>query len=136
MTGSAKLERPTDRRRYESHAHIKTPDGSLILRVDRNYITIRGYFNGSDAYVASHDTRLFRPIDLARAVHEGSTSRIQAQRIVEATTARLYDEGYDGRLLKLNDLIFGIDEDGKLLCDALGEPEARICNLGLIGPLP
>jgi hypothetical protein len=136
MTGSAKLERPTDRRRYESHGHIKTPDGLPILRADRNYITIRGYFNGSDAYVAAHDTLLFRPIDLAQAVREGITTRVQAERIVEATTAKLYEQGYDGRLLKLNDLIFGIDEDGQLLCDTMGEPEARICNLGLIGPLP
>ncbi len=136
MTGSEKPERPMDRRRYESHAHNTTPDGLAILRADRNYITIRGYFNGSDAYVAAHDERPFRPIDLAQAVREGITSRRQAERIVECTTARLHDEGYDGRLLKLNDLIFGIDEDGELLRDRMGEVEARICNLGLIGPLP
>ena len=133
MTGSAKLERAVDRRRYDSHAAIKTPDGFPILREDRNYITIRGYFNGSDSYVASHDTRLYLPVDLAKAVHEGITSRAQAERIVESTTARLYDEGYDGRLLKLNDLIFCVDEEGTLLTDASGDPEARICNLGLIG---
>ena len=133
MTGSAKLETALDRRRYDSHASIRTPDGFRILREDRNYITIRGYFNGPDSYVASHDTRLYRPVDLAEAVHEGITSRAQAERIVEATTTRLFEEGFDGRLLKLNDLIFGIDEDGNILTDACGEPEARICNLGLIG---
>jgi hypothetical protein len=133
MTGSAKLERAVDRRRYDSHVAIKTPDGFPILREDRNYITIRGYFNGSDSYVASHDTRLYRPVDLAKAVHEGVTNRAQAERIVESTTARLYDEGYDGRLLKLNDLVFGVDEEGTVLTDARGDPEARICNLGLIG---
>jgi hypothetical protein len=134
MTGSAKMEKAVDRRRYESHFAIKTPDGFPILREDRNYITIRGYFNGSDSYVASHETRLYRPVDLAKAVHEGITNKAQAERIVEATTARLYDEGYDGRLLKLNDLIFCVDEDGTLLTDACGDPEARICNFGLIGP--
>lgn len=133
MTGSAKMEKAVDRRRYESHSAIKTPDGSPILREDRNYITIRGYFNGSDSYVASHETRLYRPVDLAKAVLEGITNRAQAERIVESTTARLYDEGYDGRLLKLNDLIFGVDEDGAVLTDINGDPEARICNLGLIG---
>ena len=133
MTGSAKLEKAVDRRRYDSHADILTPDGFPILREDRNYITIRGYFNGSDSYVASHEARLYRPVDLAKAVQEGITNQAQALRIVQATTARLQDEGYDGRLLKLNDLIFGIDEDGTLLTDACGEPEARICNLGLIG---
>ncbi len=133
MTGSMKLERAVDRRRYDSHGAIKTPDGFPILREDRNYITIRGYFNGSDSYVASHDTRLYLPVDLAKAVHEGITNRTQAERIVESTTARLSDEGYDGRLLKLNDLIFCVDEDGNLLTDPSGDPEARICNLGLIG---
>ncbi len=133
MTGSGKMERADDRRRYESHFSIKTPDGFPILREDRNYITIRGYFNGPDSYVASHDTHLYRPVDLAQAVQEGITSRAQAERIVEATTARLYHEGYDGRLLKLNDLIFGVAENGALLTDARGDPEARICNLGLIG---
>ncbi len=135
MTGSAKLEQASDRRRYESHAGIKTPDGFPILREDRNYITIRGYFNGSDSYVATHDTRLYRPVDLAKAVQEGITSRTQADRILAATISRLYDVGFDGRLLKLNDLIFGIDVDGAILKDACGEPEARICNLGLIAPL-
>jgi hypothetical protein len=136
MTGSAKVEKVSDRRRYESHANIKTPDGRPILRENRNYILIRGYFNGSDSYVAAHDTRLYRPLDLAKAVREGITTRIQAERIRESVSARLYDEGYDGRLLKLNDLIYGIDVDGALLTDAIGDPEARICNLGLIGQRP
>jgi len=133
MTGSAKLETASDRRRYDSHAEMKTPDGFPVLREDRNYITIRGYFNGPDSYVASHDTRLYRPVDLGKAVMEGVTNKAQADRILESVTTRLYDEGYDGRLLKLNDLIFGVDEDGTILTDASGEPEARICNLGLIG---
>ena len=136
MTGSLKLEKAVDRRRYESHAHIKTPDGFPILREDRNYITIRGYFNGPDSYVAAHDTLLYRPVDLAKAVAQGITTRERAERILESITSRLFGVGYDGRLLKLNDLIFGVDEDGKLLMDASGEPEARICNLGLIGQRP
>jgi len=134
MTGSVKLEKAMDRRRYESHAGIKTPDGFPILREDRNYITIRGFFNGSDSYVALPSARLYRPVDLAHAVTEGITTRARAERILQAVTNRLFDEGFDGRLLKLNDLVFGIDEDGNLLLDASGEPEARICNLGLIGP--
>ncbi len=133
MTGSVKLEEAVDRRRYESHAQITTPDGLPVLREDRNYITIRGYFNGIDSYVASHDARLYRPLDLAKAVAQGFTTRERAERIIESVTNRLFDVGYDGRLLKLNDFIFGVDEDGKLLTDASGEPEARICNLGLIG---
>ena len=132
MTGSGKPERATDHRRYDSHADILTPDGQPVLRSARNYITIRGYFNGSDNYVAMSD-RLYRPVDLAQAVREGITTRAQAQRIVEGTTAKLYDEGYDGRLLKLNDLVFGVDDVGALLTDVDGQPEARICNLGLIG---
>jgi len=133
MTGSAKLEKAEDRRRYESHSSIRTPDGFPVLREDRNYITIRGYFNGPDSYVAAHDTKLYRPVDLAKAVTQGITTRPQAERILQSITSRLFEAGYDGRLLKLNDLIFGIDEDGRLLTDTHGEPEARICNLGLIG---
>ena len=68
MTGSPKLEQSMDLGKYESHLKILTADGLPALREDRNYITIRGYYNGPDCWVAEHDSQLFRPLDLLQAL--------------------------------------------------------------------
>jgi hypothetical protein len=40
--------------------------------------------------------------------------------------------GYDGSLLKANDLLLAIDSNGKIMNNRYGEPEAIICNFELI----
>ena len=40
--------------------------------------------------------------------------------------------GYDGSLLKANDLLLAIDSNGKIMNNRYGEPEVIICNFELI----
>ena len=43
-------------------------DGKPILREDHNYITLRGYFNGPDWWVAQQTGQLCRPFNLEQAL--------------------------------------------------------------------
>ncbi|NLF26022.1 MAG: hypothetical protein GX589_10255 [Deltaproteobacteria bacterium] len=131
-TGSVKLERSGDARRFESHASWVGPDGELILREDRNYITIRGYFNGLDSWVAKQRGHLCRPFDLEQAVGKQVLKQGEAQEIYAHTLKRLERAGYDGSLLEHNDILVALHPEGNLLQDENGRIHARICNLELI----
>ena len=132
MTGSAKIEPAADARRFQSHHDIPAMDGLPVLREDRDYITIRGYYNGSDSWVAEREGTLCTPFDLERAVEEGVISAVQALRLLERTRWRLKNVGFDGALLELNDNIISIDPSGNTILDSEGFPETRICNFELI----
>ncbi|MBI4690069.1 MAG: hypothetical protein HY754_07350 [Nitrospirae bacterium] len=132
MTGSHKIEASSDLRKYESHKNILDPEGEPILQEDHNYITIRGYYNGPDQWVAEHESLLYSPIDLFKAVHNGIISESQCQDFMEKTKERLINTGYDGSSLKANDLLLVMDEKGELMKNSSGKPEIILCNFELI----
>ncbi|MBM3187286.1 MAG: hypothetical protein FJZ90_01015 [Chloroflexi bacterium] len=135
QTGSARLDPVVDPSRFQSHRGLLGLDGTPILREDHNYITIRGFYNGPDAYVASHDGSLYRAFDLERACREGILHYNECLKLVEVTRSRLRNVGYDGTLMEVNDILVTLDPAGEIVRDAEGLPEARICNLELIHPL-
>jgi hypothetical protein len=135
MTGSAKLEASGDLRRYESHRHLVGADGLPLLRQDRNYITLRGYFNGSDSWVASRTGALCRPVNLLQAVARELIDRARYQELYEGMLRQLRAAGYDGSLLRGNDMLLAVEAEGNLLRNEDGQPQVRICNFELIRPL-
>jgi hypothetical protein len=132
MTGSEKLEQSTDSSRYESHEAIIAPDGNPILRENRNYISIRGYYNGPDSWVADQKGLLCRPIDLVSACAKDMISTSEREGIFRKIKQKLLDISYDGSLLEGNDILLAMDPSGKLVRDDAGEFDARICNFELI----
>ena len=132
MTGSQKLEEPADNRRYDSHRDILGVDGLALLHADRNYISIRGYFNGPDEWVAKQNGLLCRPIDLQRAKENSLVSDAESCMIFEGMQQKLKNIHCDGSLLQENDLLLAMDPAGELLRDRDRLPEARICNLELV----
>jgi hypothetical protein len=132
MTGSDKLEPSSDKRRFESHARLKTRDGDRVMRPDRNYISLRGYFNGPDGWVAQQNGKLCKPVNLFSALANGIISAAVYQRLFDDVQQKLKGAGYDGALLKSNDLVMAVDPDGKVLSNDHGEPEIRICNFELL----
>lgn len=133
--GSAKVEMSVDPRRYASHRHLIGPDRAPILQEEHNYITLRGYFNGSDERVAQGDGALFRPIDLRTARLAGLLPYETTIRILERVRSQVHEVGYDGTLLDENDLLLSIEPAHGFSRAADGEIEARISNLELIVPL-
>ncbi|MEF9426692.1 MAG: hypothetical protein L0956_05805 [Candidatus Mariimomonas ferrooxydans] len=132
MTGSTKIEPSGDFRKYETHKDILDPEGNPVLQENHNYITIRGYYNGPDHWVAEHESLLFTPIDLSKASEKGILSESQCQKLSDKMKESLKNYGYDGSLLKLNDILLAIDDTGKVMKNDTGEPEVIICNFELI----
>lgn len=132
MTGSTKIEASSDLRKYKTHQNILDPEGNPILRENHNYITIRGYYNGPDHWVAEHEGPLYVPIDLSNALSKGIIDKSQFRRFSDNVKKKLEDAGYDGSLLKPNDFLIAMGKDGKLMKNDAGEPEVFICNFELI----
>ncbi|MBI4710712.1 MAG: hypothetical protein HY759_06405 [Nitrospirae bacterium] len=136
MTGTSKIEVSADTRRYDSHKNILDPEGSPILHENHNYITIRGYYNGPDHWVAEQTGPLFTPVDLAKAVAKGLIDEEQCRMLLDNVKTRLRDVNYDGSLLKPNDLLLAIDSNGNAVKDDSGSLLVIICNFELIWKLP
>ncbi|MBI5407960.1 MAG: hypothetical protein HZA14_01180 [Nitrospirae bacterium] len=132
MTGTSKLEASADTRKYESHKNIPDPEGNPILHESHNYITIRGYYNGPDQWVARQTGPLYTPVDLAKAVKRGLIDEAQCRMLLKKVKENLMDNNYDGSLLKLNDLLLAVDGKGEIVRDSSGNPLVIICNFELI----
>ncbi|HMD69608.1 MAG TPA: hypothetical protein VKF42_12055 [Chitinivibrionales bacterium] len=135
MTGSDKMEQSTDPRRYESHKSLVGPDGSPILLENRNYLSIRGYYNGPDSWVAQQKGLLCRPMDLVSARTNNRISHTEYKEIFGSVQRRLLGLGYDGSLLEGNDILLALDPAGVIMRDESGGFDARICNFELIRKL-
>lgn len=136
MTGSNKIEASADMRRYESHRSILDPEGNPILQENHNYITIRGYYNGPDHWVAEQTGPLQVPIDLPKAVYRGFIDESQCRTLIDKVKENLRNAGYDGSLLKPNDLLVATDPSGELVRDCTGGPLVIICNFEFIWKVP
>ncbi|GAB4489804.1 MAG: hypothetical protein OHK006_21950 [Thermodesulfovibrionales bacterium] len=136
MTGSTKIEASTDRRKYESHASLRDPEGEPVLQETHNYITIRGYYNGPDRWVAEHGNALYTPVDLAKAVGRGTISEALCSELLRTVKEKLLQNGFDGSSLKPNDLLLAIDDEGKIMESPGGGPQPIICNLEVIWKIP
>jgi len=133
MTGTVKAEQSADLRRYDSHRTIRDIDGRPILLEDHDYITLRGYFNGPDWWVAEQTgQQLCRPFNLEQAVVKGLIDAALFRKLFDKVQSGLKNLGYDGILLKGNDLLLALDPKNEPLRDPIGLPEVRICNFELI----
>jgi len=135
MTGTPKSEQSTDLSRYGTHASIVDIKGVGVLQENRNYISIRGYYNGQDSWVAKQNGSLYQPLDLQKAAANGVVTIDECTNIRKRVQKRLADLGYDGALLEANDILCILDSAGKLIYDSNGTAEVRICNLEFIRKL-
>ena len=132
VTGSLKIEISADARKYQAHRAIKDIDDAPVLAAEHNYITIHGYYNGPDEWVSLQDGSLLTPLDLAKAVKKKTIDAAQSKAFLEKVVARLRTAGYDGSLLKPNDLLIALDAKGQIVKDKAGEPDVIICNFEVI----
>ncbi len=132
VTGSLKIEISADDRKYQSHRSLKDLDDAPVLAAEHNYITIQGYYNGSDEWVSLQDGSLLTPLNLVKAVKNKTIDAAHAKALQERVVARLRAAGYDGSLLKLNDLLIAVDAQGQIVKDKTGEADVIICNFEVI----
>ena len=101
------------------------------MQENHNYITIRGYYNGPDYSVAKQGP-LYMPTDLAKATYQGNIDEATCQRLLNKVKENLRKAGYDGSLLKANDLLLAIDSNGMIMNNSDGGPEVILCNFELV----
>jgi hypothetical protein len=131
-TGSLKVERSTDPRRYASHSGMVGPDNQPVLLEDRNYISLRGYYNGPDEWVAHHKGDRRRPMDVKKALQQDIISADEYRFLFDTVRAKIRNAGYDGSLLGENDLLLSIDRKDGPVKDRKGRLDVRVCNFELI----
>jgi hypothetical protein len=117
-----------DGSRYHSHEGLVTPDGEPILKPNRDYIIIWGYWNGPDEKLADKDGDYYEGIDALRAYKENLIDKAMYFAILDRTRERLASVGVEDLNLRGNHVMVSRDSRGRLVLDAQGFPEIRLSN--------
>ncbi|MFC1631253.1 hypothetical protein ACFL1I_08270 [Candidatus Omnitrophota bacterium] len=117
-----------DSSRYESHKDYKTPDGMPILKKNREYIIIWGYWNGPDEKLAAKDSDYYEGIDAIRAYKRKRIDQDMYIDLLKLIKEKLHKKGIDDLNLRGNHILISYDSKGNLITDNQGSPEIRICN--------
>jgi len=117
-----------DNSRFESHQGLLTHDGLPVLQKNRDYITIWGYWNGPDEKLVAQDGDYYEGIDALRAYREGIIERDEYIALLKLARDRLLEVGVEDLNLRGNHILLSLDSKRRLIRDARGVPEIRICN--------
>lgn len=131
MTGHTR-ESVSDESRFASHGALVTPEGDPVLRRDRDYICIWGYWNKPDELLAREDKDYYHAIDARHALQEGILSEADYVALLYEVRRRLLDCGVEDLNLRGNHILLSIDKNGDLVRDRYGQPEGRVCNFELL----
>lgn len=134
MTGKKghNLLQVQDERRYTALARLRTPDGEPALRMDCDYITIWGFWNGPDELLAVQDGSYYTAINVEQAQQLGLISADKLDELLRSIKAKLAAAGFEDLNLKPDHVIISIGPDGKIVVDETGKPELRLCNFELV----
>jgi len=125
----------SDPSRFELFKDIKTPFGEPILTPFREYITIWGFWNGPDEFLAESDGCFYKGVDVAKAFLEKIISEQTMWKLVSLADQRIREIGFEHLRLKPDHLLISFDHTNKILLDNNGLPEIRLCNFELIRPI-
>jgi len=117
-----------DNSRYKSHEDYKTPDGIPILKKNRDYIIIWGYWNGPDEKLAAKDSDYYEGIDALRAYKKKMIDEHMYIDLLKLTKDKLHKEGIEDLNLRGNHILISYNSKGNLITDNQDLPEIRICN--------
>ncbi|MCE5230754.1 hypothetical protein LLG95_14345 [bacterium] len=123
---------PQDMRAFMRLAHLKTPEGEPILRPERDYIKIWGYWNGTDEMLASGSGEVYQGINALQAYERGLLTEDDLRRLTLRAIERLTELGYDYVNLSKHHFLLTLDSNKNLVLDAQGEPEFRLCNFEML----
>ena len=119
-----------DPRRYESHRDLRMPDGAPVLQRERNYITIWGYWNGTDDAVAGEELRRdhCRGINGLQALAAGRIDERQLQAATKKMTRLLAAAGAESCGLLATHYLLTLSPQNELVRDPDGTLAVRLCN--------
>jgi hypothetical protein len=134
MTGSLRdADRALiDDRRFNALNEMLTPEGEPLLRRDRDYITVWGFWNGPDEMLAADDTRRYRALNAWEASQEGLLDAATLDTLLQLKLSHLQRCGVEDPHPKPDHLLVSFDHEGTLLRDTAGQPDIRLCNFELL----
>jgi len=124
--------RLSDRRRYETHADLQTPDGRPVLQEGRYYIILWGYWNGPDELLAERDDPPYTSINALQAYRDGLLDEATYLALMKRAGVRLAAVGVEDLNLRGTHLLLSLEASGKLATDPDGLPTVLICNFALL----
>jgi hypothetical protein len=128
---------PADPRRYESLAGLTTPDGQPVLCPGYDYITLWGYWKRMERNTAEGAQNGTWAINAVHAWRRNLITKEELMRLFRDMAHRLAQAGFEDLHLKPDHLLVTFDRDRRMVRDAQGQPDIRLCNLELLrGPLP
>jgi hypothetical protein len=117
-----------DGSRYSALEGITTPDGEPILKKDREYIIIWGYWNGPDEKLADKDGDYYEGISALRAYKDNLIDKVMYFKLLGRVKEKLAAVGIEDLNLRGNHVMVSRDSRGRLVTDSAGFPEFRLCN--------
>jgi hypothetical protein len=117
-----------DGSRYSSLEHLATPDGEPILKKNREYIIIWGYWNGPDEKLADRDGDYYQGMSALWAYKENLIDKDMYFKLLGRVREKLAAVGVEDLNLRGNHVMVSRDSRGRLVTDAEGFPEIRLCN--------
>ena len=118
----------SDTRRYDTHAGLLSPDGVTVLQMDHDYIMVWGFWNGPDESLAERDGEFYTGINAANALRRGIITGTEYESLMLRVRQLLAGHGMENPTLKGNHVLLTLDPRGKLMRDAGGELDVRLCN--------
>jgi len=135
-TGTAKTEASVDNSAYARMETSVLDDGSKILRSDRNYLMIFGFYSWvRDIGIPSYIPPVPRPVGLVNSYERGLVSTRELRAAVEFVRDRIAAAGYDGTAVTAGDLLVALDDSDAVVLAGPGLPAARLHDAELVSKL-
>lgn len=125
-----------DENRFEHLRNVLTPDGKPVLRLDRDYILIWGYWRGLEDHQAPEERGYWTPIDVTRAAAKGLIRQQELPEIIEQQRQRLAAVGYEDMTLSGEHILLSYIPEGAIKRGSDGNYELRQCNFEMLRKIP
>ncbi len=132
MTGSRSARLPDDRSRFDSHVNLLTPQGTPILRDNRKYVSIWGFWNVSDDMRATQGAAVYQRIDALSAYREGRLTEPDYLQLMRITQQRLAAANIEDLSFTGSHLLVSFDTTNRIKRDQQGMPLVRLRNYELL----